>query len=1067
MRAWIWSVLWVAPLVLRAQCVNFPASLVPLSTVFYVTAANAAGDHLVVGTLAGGLSSLSSLPVAAFANQTFCAQVQPGQVQPGQVQLAPQQVYSNVFVQTADEQMGNFSAFAGLLIDPMNKNLPFPGGIITTGQLGRIYAFRTGPAQPPQAPAWSLTGSLGVGLAQHVAVLLPTGKVFVTGFCAGCATPSALLYDPVTGTFTSAGTPQFRHGPGVNAIVLNNGQVFIIGGISTPNSAELYDPATGQFTALGTSPFTYYEAFTLTLLNDGRVLIAGGKNVDNTQVAGAELFDPSIETFTRTGAMVQPRANHTATLLPDGRVLIAGGCDTHVCFNAAEIFQPSNGGSFSSTGSMYNIRDAAYAVLLPNGKVLVGGGDDSSLPPAAELFDPSKGTFSITGSMLAGTVSGANANLLSSGRVLVSGGVVTLPTLSFGLTSSEVYDPASGSFSLAGITSVARELSTSTLLPDGRVLVTGGQSSAPNQVVNSSAEIYTPVVQGLVTSQTGVTFRAAPGGSPLAQTVQVLSPFDSIPWTLSLKTFTGGGWLSATPSRGASAPGAAPTPISITVNTSGLAAQDYYGAVVLTPTDGVHAAISVSVVLSITPPGTAAPLQVSPGGLVFVTTPGSLARAQSFTISNVSSTFISFSATGSSNPTWFSLAQAGTVTSTQPVTITVTPNAGLATGAYPGTVTLSFSDSSTQVVNVLLVVSPSIKANAREPEPAISSSSCTPSKLLPVLTSLSSGFSVSAGWPVPLITQVIDDCGSPVTSGTVVASFTNGDAPLTLLSIGGGMWSATWVPGRGYAGASIRVDAQTINPGLTGSTLVSAKVAANPQAPVVFAGGVVSSGDYASAPALGLLVSIFGSGLADAPLSAGLPLPPQLGTTSVLLSNGEALPLLYAADGLINVLVPYDAAINSTQQLIVQRGNAISVPIPIVVFSSAPSILSTAGNGLGQGHVYVIGDGGVETLAGPLTPARAGEPVVIYCIGLGGVFPAVDGGAISLSDPLSSATAPVTVTFGNQTVAAGFAGLTPGLAGLYQVNVTIPAGVPQGSQVPVTISAGGKSSSSSIFMSLR
>jgi uncharacterized protein (TIGR03437 family) len=59
------------------------------------------------------------------------------------------------------------------------------------------------------------------------------------------------------------------------------------------------------------------------------------------------------------------------------------------------------------------------------------------------------------------------------------------------------------------------------------------------------------------------------------------------------------------------------------------------------------------------------------------------------------------------------------------------------------------------------------------------------------------------------------------------------------------------------------------------------------------------------------------------------------------------------------------------------------------------------------------------------------------------------------------------VTFGNQTVAAGFAGLTPGLAGLYQVNVNVPPGVTPGNQLPVTISVAGKSSSSSIYMAIK
>jgi uncharacterized protein (TIGR03437 family) len=249
---------------------------------------------------------------------------------------------------------------------------------------------------------------------------------------------------------------------------------------------------------------------------------------------------------------------------------------------------------------------------------------------------------------------------------------------------------------------------------------------------------------------------------------------------------------------------------------------------------------------------------------------------------------------------------------------------------------------------------------------------------------------------------------------------------------------------------------------------VTGAALANPSVPAVSAGGVVSSADYASAPAVGLLVSIFGTGLADAPVSAGLPLPPSLGSTSVVLSGSSTpLPLLYAAGSVLNVQIPYDAAVNSTQQLVVQRGNAVSVPVPIAVFTASPSILSTNATGSGQGHVYVIGARGVETLAGPNAPATAGNPVVIYCVGLGAVTPSVGAGAVASGSTLSTANALVTVTFGNQTVTAGFAGLTPGLAGLYQVNVNVPPGVTPGNQVPVMISVGGKSSASSIYMAIR
>jgi len=67
----------------------------------------------------------------------------------------------------------------------------------------------------------------------------------------------------------------------------------------------------------------------------------------------------------------------------------------------------------------------------------------------------------------------------------------------------------------------------------------------------------------------------------------------------------------------------------------------------------------------------------------------------------------------------------------------------------------------------------------------------------------------------------------------------------------------------------VRADAQALP--LTGSVQVTGQALPNPTMPVMTLGGVVNSVDFASAPALGLPVSIFGSGLADAPNSAGLP----------------------------------------------------------------------------------------------------------------------------------------------------------------------------------------------------
>ena len=111
--------------------VNFPAGFVPFSSISYVTAANSAGDHLVVGVPTPGLLSLmNSVPPAAFANQMFCD---------AQVQLGPQQFYPNVYVPSDAERAGNFSAFAGLLVSPGNGQ-PYQNGVIPASQLANPVA---------------------------------------------------------------------------------------------------------------------------------------------------------------------------------------------------------------------------------------------------------------------------------------------------------------------------------------------------------------------------------------------------------------------------------------------------------------------------------------------------------------------------------------------------------------------------------------------------------------------------------------------------------------------------------------------------------------------------------------------------------------------------------------------------------------------------------------------------------------------------------------------------------------------------------------------------------------
>jgi hypothetical protein len=130
-------------------------------------------------------------------------------------------------------------------------------------------------------------------------------------------------------------------------------------------------------------------------------------------------------------------------------------------------------------------REGQTALLLANGQVLVmGGSNDSGGLSSAELYNPATGKWTATGNM------GAVRSLftttpLPNGQALVAGGDVAGAATS----SAELFNPATGTFSQTGSMTTPRERGTATLLQNGQVLVAGGDNSSGDL---SSAELYDP-----------------------------------------------------------------------------------------------------------------------------------------------------------------------------------------------------------------------------------------------------------------------------------------------------------------------------------------------------------------------------------------------------------------------------------------------------------------------------------------------------------------------------------------------------------------------------------------------
>ena len=143
-------------------------------------------------------------------------------------------------------------------------------------------------------------------------------------------------------------------------------------------------------------------------------------------------------------------------------------------------------------------RYSPSATLLPNGKVLVAGGVNTNNPSgstnflsSAELYDPATGTWTKISSMNTNR-SRHTVTLLPNGKVLIAGGVNNYNAVSgsIAITNAELFDPVAGTWTKTGGMNTNRGYHTATLLPSGKVLVAGGVSGVGNAY--SSAELYDP-----------------------------------------------------------------------------------------------------------------------------------------------------------------------------------------------------------------------------------------------------------------------------------------------------------------------------------------------------------------------------------------------------------------------------------------------------------------------------------------------------------------------------------------------------------------------------------------------
>jgi uncharacterized protein (TIGR03437 family) len=600
----------------------------------------------------------------------------------------------------------------------------------------------------------------------------------------------------------------------------------------------------------------------------------------------------------------------------------------------------------------------------------------------------------------------------------------------------------------------------------GRVTI-AGMTSGTGLITIPVAMTITANPLILLLSQTGLTFTAVQNGGAIpVQTFGVLNLGSGVlNWTVQTSTLAGGSWLMATPNNGTSdAASTSATPlVTVSVNPAGLQPGVYYGLVKLVSQGAANTPQEVVVVLQVLQAGTDVEPIVQPSSLVFTGTVGnSSPGSQNVQVYDPTGTNKSFRSgkTTVSGGSWFvTLPGDATIAPNQPAQIVLQPVVdNLGPGTYQGTLTLQFSDGRVSTVGITFIVmaersagtSDSVSRGSKQ-RPAVAGGGCTPTQLLPSLISLGTGFTVPAGYPQGLEAEVVDDCGTPHLSGSVFVQFTNGDPPVKLSSLNNGRWDGTWqTSAKQVSQVTLTVTAQNPDLQIKGEADVSGGLGAPQPAPVV--DSVVSVVNPApNVPiAPGGLVSILGQRLSDSQITLqNTSLPLQLGNTIVTIGD-QQLPLSASGDSQLSAVVPFGVNINTNQQLLVQRDTTYATPVSVDIAAAQPGILQN-----GQQAMITDAQG---NLIGLNNPAHAGDPIVIYCVGLGAVNPPIGDGMVTPDSPSSATVNAVSVSIGGRDAPVSFAGLLPGFVGVYQISVSVPQGVTAGDQVPTTVTAAGQTS---------
>ncbi len=867
------------------------------------------------------------------------------------------------------------------------------------------------PASTVMYDAFDLTGEVGI-----------TGTISALGLSATPATVSASYMSggaaPAPQTITvndSSGATGFTASVGAGS----NGSSTSFLTVS-PTSGSTPGPVTLTFST-SVAAGTYTASV---LLNTSSDTSGAPLSIPVTYTVSGSSGTPQLQLSQQslTFTFYAPTSTGSNTMTTTLNVSVPSG-SSNVAYTASVVsgaflsISPTSGNTPGSITVTAN--DTGLAVGSYSGSILITapGYSNVTVPVTLTVNSSSGGGGGGSTSGITLSPSSLTFNVVAGGSVSPSSVQVTTPTpVAFTVSGVDFYLPVSPS---AGTTNATITIGvnaaglTNGTYSDNIVITAGGKTATlPVTVfVGPTTDISLNVFSANLTS---------PG--TLSQAITVSSDTTTqFGYTLT----TSAPWITVTPSSGSS-----PSTFTITAVPNGLPAGISTGTVTITAPNVRNSPQTIHVTLNVA--------QTTP--VTITATPSVVLFEQAVAGAPVTQTVQL--AVGSSTPTYMVTPigspwlTASLNASTGVVSLSADPT-GLLAGTYSGSVEVASSgiSNSPYYLPVTLVVGTAVSAAPAALNFGGPAGGASPATQTIAIANAASGATAASDSPWLTVTQPAPNVTATVNTTGLAAGTYNGNITIT-------------------SGTA---------PGTSQITIPVTLTVGSPATPVIAA--VTSAISYVpGAAAPGSIVSIFGTNLTSG-TAGGNTVQTTSNSFGSLLSGVEAFadgipcPILYASAGQVNIVLPFEISGQTSADIYLNAYGVASNVLTIPIQPVAPALFSATANGTGAGAI-LNPDLSLNTQP---NPAPAGAEVALFGGGAGITSPfAMDGQIIPTTTPFPTLAAAVTATVGGLPATVDYAGDAPGLvAGVLQVNITIPAGTPSGAQ-PVVVTVGGVSSQSGL-----